>query len=1369
VILTGNGQKRLVSSDTKYIMYCCQVNQEDGIMANQSAIDRGLFLAKYLKKIIVELKKNPSTSLDDKFGIPNSDTVSGMSGDNYDKLNAKGHVPERVEVENGDALIGKITPQNKTGVDVKPFKDTSQIYGSSITSIVDKVDADLVNLEGYGVTKMRLNSLRTPSVGDKVACYDERTDVLTNLGWIPFRLLTVSHKVATLHYINDKHVLKYEHPTEIMRYDHDGDMYKIQNNQIDLLVTLNHKMYVRTRYTKRGCGYKLERADKIMGLHRHYKKDVDDYEPDLKLCPEIKGDKFYLKSDKNEFDSNDMKKFMKDNHDLDSNEFIKKLDSYDKKHVLGMELDLKAWCQFFGVWIAEGCTVRDWGVQFSANKPRVKALLTKCCKKLGFEIHKHKTGRDKDGNYIRNAWCVNNREVTDYIYPLSLGAVNKSLPEWCFYLPKKYASALLDGMLCGDGETMKGTVTRRYYTSSRRLVDDVQTIALHAGFACNYRMRYEAGHTAVGKTKTITTTEDAYTLTIVSKQTEPAVNRDVKNPQDKIINYKGQIYCCTVSTGVIYVRRNGLAKWAGNSSHAQKSTIGVKFKQEDMPFTIPVDNKGNYSQTIIPDLIMNPNAIPSRMTIAHILECLLGKIAARKGYRIDGTPFTNINVEEYGDLLEELGFTRYGNHRMINGQTGREFDTTIFIGPTYYQRLKHLVFDKYHARARGPRQVLTRQPTEGRSRDGGLRIGTMEADQHAAGTPISLGCGLSIPIEQMYDNNYKVISWDQHAKQIMIKNQTNFLNRGIRPTMKITLEDGTTMKTGFEHPHLTKECKWIKSKDLKIGDKLQCSIKGPVMDLDKELKKCKRFTLETDGYTYSARNKTEYFKLLAFARIVGIAVTDGHVPNESLNGSLFVAHSFDVAVILDDIKILTNRIASTFKSEISKTHSVVIRLPIELTRSLVSLPGFPRGKKVESRMTIPVFIEDWPKSVIREFLGSLFGGDGHVSNLNSHGRGKDKNGNKSVRRDMVSSINFSKSKMANRLDNLKLLMKRVQGLLAKFGIHNVTIRNPEVTTISKTKAYVEKHGQKCYSMLLHICNDDLIKFADEIGFRYCSAKTMRLMAVASYRRLQYNVCRQMNLVIDRVKEITEYNDKTRIKGTWEDATNKAHKELKKKEPIYNNYFSLPSGEMIRSRLKNKRIDIKLQYEHFPTAGLYFKQIGALEWFMTKDKIKNDDKKLNGEDVKSKSYKVAYANSLDKPGLPTFNLKIIGIETIEDLEGYDIEVAGTENYVANGVVTHNCLISHGGSQLLKEMMLDKSDIYSVYVCDICGRVANKMLAKEIYECPSCPSTTDMTGNNTTRISKIVIPYTFKLLSQELLSMMIDMRLRLKKTIFNTGMY
>ena len=94
----------------------------------------------------------------------------------------------------------------------------------------------------------------------------------------------------------------------------------------------------------------------------------------------------------------------------------------------------------------------------------------------------------------------------------------------------------------------------------------------------------------------------------------------------------------------------------------------------------------------------------------------------------NGTPFRNVSIEQIGGELHNLGFQKYGNERLINGMTGEMMSGTVFIGPTYYQRLKHMVKDKEHARSRGPVQILTRQPVEGRSRDGGLRFGEMERD-----------------------------------------------------------------------------------------------------------------------------------------------------------------------------------------------------------------------------------------------------------------------------------------------------------------------------------------------------------------------------------------------------------------------------------------------------------------------------------------------------------------------------------------------------------------------------------------------------------------------------------------------------------------
>ncbi len=158
-------------------------------------------------------------------------------------------------------------------------------------------------------------------------------------------------------------------------------------------------------------------------------------------------------------------------------------------------------------------------------------------------------------------------------------------------------------------------------------------------------------------------------------------------------------------------------KFASRSS--QKGTVGTLFSQEDMPFT---------ANGIIPDIIVNPHAIPSRMTLGHLIECLISKKGALEGSTQDATAFSNITVEEIGSELKKYGYEKHGRERLIHGQTGKQIDALIFMGPTYYQRLKHMVDDKIYSRARGPLVQLTRQPLHGKSSGGGLRVGEMERD-----------------------------------------------------------------------------------------------------------------------------------------------------------------------------------------------------------------------------------------------------------------------------------------------------------------------------------------------------------------------------------------------------------------------------------------------------------------------------------------------------------------------------------------------------------------------------------------------------------------------------------------------------------------
>tara|TARA_B100000900_G_scaffold415953_1_gene448097 strand:- start:3920 stop:7276 length:3357 start_codon:yes stop_codon:yes gene_type:complete len=156
-----------------------------------------------------------------------------------------------------------------------------------------------------------------------------------------------------------------------------------------------------------------------------------------------------------------------------------------------------------------------------------------------------------------------------------------------------------------------------------------------------------------------------------------------------------------------------------SSRHGQKGTVGMVYRQEDMPRT---------KDGIVPDIIMNPHAVPSRMTIAQLLECILGKVCANYGFDGDGTGFNNTDVNDIIDTLESSGYEGMGNEVLYDGFTGDQLKTSIYIGPTYYQRLKHMSADKIHSRASGPIVSMTRQPAEGRLSHGGLRFGEMERD-----------------------------------------------------------------------------------------------------------------------------------------------------------------------------------------------------------------------------------------------------------------------------------------------------------------------------------------------------------------------------------------------------------------------------------------------------------------------------------------------------------------------------------------------------------------------------------------------------------------------------------------------------------------
>lgn len=653
-------------------------NQEDSMVLNATSVARGLFWSTNVKKYSSTIEKNQVSSQDDIHMKPDRNLVSNIKADvNYDKLNDQGFVPEETKVVNGDAILGKVSPIQPSERTSKVFKDKSEIYKGYNTATVDKVITGLMNGEGYEMIQMRLRSERIPQIGDKF-CFTDDHEVLTTEGWVSISEVTLKHKVACL--VNGT-TLEYQHPTEVVNFDHEGKMYNVESKKVSLCVTPNHQMWVGNREGKR---YSLKKAEDLYGKRVCYQNNVDDWKPEP--CPEIEGNKFILPAQ----------------------------GRYAK-----LELDLESWCTFFGIWIAEGCCVGNY-VQISANKQRVKDALEQCNKQLSFHFCK---GYDKKHDTEKNSWRITHTQLVSILKHLSVGAIHKRLPKWCFHLDMHHSQKLLEGMILGDGHHMKGTTTIRYDTSSKGLADDFMRLCLHAGWAATSYIRYKAGHGDHEiNGRLVQHTVDAHRITLCKTQNRPLVNSHIGDGKqvDSWTQYEGKVYCCTVPSHVLYVRRNGRPIWCGNSSRSgQKSTTGLMLRQEEMPFT---------EDGIVPDIIINPNCIPSRMTIGQLLECVTAKSGSLKGELRDGTAFERRNVEDLCQELEDLGFNRYGYETVYSGITGKKMDAMMFIGPTFYQRLKHLVADKIHARASGPTVLMTRQPPEGRTKNGGFRFGEMERD-----------------------------------------------------------------------------------------------------------------------------------------------------------------------------------------------------------------------------------------------------------------------------------------------------------------------------------------------------------------------------------------------------------------------------------------------------------------------------------------------------------------------------------------------------------------------------------------------------------------------------------------------------------------
>jgi DNA-directed RNA polymerase II subunit RPB2 len=659
------------------IMSYTGYNVEDAILINEGSVHRGIFRTTYFS-MYESREENSAISgnSSSKFAnIEKNNVIRTKPGFDYSQLDNYGMIKENTALNDKTVVIGKIT-SNPDDKDI--WIDSSVTPKKGQLGFVDK-SFITQGEEGTNIAKVRVREERVPAIGDKMACALPTQQVLTDKGWIEIKDININtHKVATL---DTNGNMCYEYPVNKFKYDHNGKMYYIKNKQVEVICTLNHKLYVKRREkTKGDKEYELIEAENVMGKMVRFQKSMNNTYSDIEYI--TLGEKKYKMDD---------------------------------------------WLQLLGMFIADGSSNKAGAIVISALKPRKIEFNTNILTKLNIDF-KYDNIQDRftilKGKYP---------EIYEELNKLSVGALNKYLPDYIWSLSQRQCIILLEALMLGDGHTYKDGFSR-YGTISPRLANDVSRLAVHCGWSGVIKIAAEPdgkGHLIrnSGKDKDnfhiIMTKHTYYKISIIRKQNQPFINKKVNDSnEEKLIDYEGKVYCIEMpSSHLYYMRENNFAPsmLIGNSRAGQKGTLGLIIPEKDMPFA---------ADGTRPDLIINPHAIPSRMTIGQIVESLFGKACTFYGGFGDCTAFQvkGSNYATYGPMLTRAGFHSSGKQLMYNGMTGNQIEADIYMGPTYYMRLKHMVKDKINYRARGPNTNLTRQPVQGRANDGGLRIGEMERD-----------------------------------------------------------------------------------------------------------------------------------------------------------------------------------------------------------------------------------------------------------------------------------------------------------------------------------------------------------------------------------------------------------------------------------------------------------------------------------------------------------------------------------------------------------------------------------------------------------------------------------------------------------------
>lgn len=539
-----------------------------------------------------------------------------------------------------------------------------------------------------------------------------------------------------------------------------------------------------------------------------------------------------------------------------------------------------------------------------------------------------------------------------------------------------------------------------------------------------------------------------------------------------------------------------------------------------------------------------------------------------------------------------------------------------------------------------------------------------------ADTPVLLENGLMKPLVSMnYDGGNKVWSLDKDKYEFVTSEAMGYESKGIKDIVKVTLSDGRIIRCTPDHrfPIIRKDGKLCIKEDVPISKVtkdmfLLATIDGILDAPTKEEREIElKWKLDTDEYTFDMNTDEDREKSLAFARLIGLICTDGclSISKDGVRGNVTVGSVIDINVVLDDIELVTGKRPAITPHDSERGSVLTIALPLKLARSAGSLECINIGRKTsDPKLPSFLFDEKCPKSIIREFLGGLFGGDGWAPYLVTNKQ----DGQGTV---TFNSPAISQSSTVELQDKLIEKMKDIKKLLERIGVEGARVDKPK---LYKTG---DRNMVTCTLQLPRST-----EFGDKVGFRYCIQKMYRQAAYQSYMRYLENVKRQNDFVIQRSSELY---DKGEVGHSLTKALEKAREELFISEAPLNEYYSNGTLDQVRNRRRKDRFKelIKWDYEHIEDADRYLHKIGAYHWFRTEEGTGGAD----------------YIVKQDATSTPYFYLQLHDIRCVGKEEVFDLGIHVTHTLTVNGIAANNCVPSRMTISYLFELIASKAGVMS----------------------------------------------------------------------------